>query len=168
MYAPIINKIIEIFTEEKEILSSLLSISEEKKGFIIGGDVIKLDSLLERETELSGQLSALEEDRMALTNGLAQKLEYRDKSLTLEKIAELTKDPVVKSKLLKIRSEFSQMLKKQKKYNRTNQELLLRKKNYINVMLGALLQEQPLDATYDTAGYVGNRYQSTGLFDQCI
>ena len=67
-----------------------------------------------------------------------------------------------------LHSELAEMLKKQKRYNRTNQALLKRKKNYINVMLGALLQEEPIGNTYDSNGSVGNRCLNSGLFDQCV
>ncbi len=163
-----VKVIIDIFAEERDILIRLLSISEQQKALIIKGDVKSLGSLLETEAVLSNELGKLEEKRVIHTGALAERLGRSARNLTLKQIAGMTEDPGVKGKLLALRSELSEMLRKQKRYNRTNQELLKRKKNYINVMLGVLLQEEPIGSTYDCNGSIGNRYQSTGLFNQSV
>ena len=168
MTAPIFKNIIDIFTKEKDILSQLLAVSAQKKAHIIAGDVEKLGGILETETALSVEFGQLEENRSALTAGLARRLGQGDGKLTLVQLAGLAEDVRVRDELLALREELTELLKKQKKLNRTNQELISRKNDYINVMLGALIQEEPLDNTYDSTGCVGGRYQSTGLFDQSV
>ena len=168
MKAPEIKEIVDVFAEERDILIQLLSISEQKKTFIIGGDVKKLGSLLEDEVVLSDKLSALEEKRVALTGTLVERYGCRDREITLAQIADMTEDPRVKKKLLAVRAELNGMLRKQKRYNKTNQELLKRKKSYINFMLGVMLQDEPIGGTYDITGCIGNRHQNAGLFDQSV
>jgi flagellar biosynthesis/type III secretory pathway chaperone len=168
MDTPTINALIDIFTEEKELLSRMLSVSEQKKALIIAEDVEKLGGLLETEAVLTDELSGLEIKRTALTAALGRQPGDAGGNLTLTQIAERTKGPRVREKLLAVRNELSGLLRKQRRYNRTNQELISRKKDYISVMLGVLLQEEPLDGTYDSSGCTENRYQSTGLFDQSV
>jgi flagellar biosynthesis/type III secretory pathway chaperone len=168
METPLIKALIDIFTEEKELLARFLSVSEQKKALIITEDVKKLGGLLETEAALTGQLSGLEEKRAALAAALERQLGHTNGSLTLARLAELTQDPRIREKLLALRNELSDLLKKQKRVNRTNQELISRKKDYIGLMLGVLLQEEPLDGTYDSSGCTGSRCQSSGLFDQSV
>ena len=168
MKATDIKKITDIITEERAILIQLLSISEHQKAFIVKDDIVNLGNLLEREELLSSELGMLEEQRMLLTDALAEKLGWHDGPLTLKQIIELTEDNEAKGKLLALYAELTELLRKQKRYNRTNQELIKRKKNYINVMLGALLQNDPISNTYNCSGSVSNRYPSTGMFDQSV
>ncbi len=168
METPTLKAMIDIFTEEKELLVRMLSVSEQKKALIIDGDVEKLGGLLETEAALSGELSGLEGKRAALAAVLERQLGHAGGSLTLARLAELAQDPRIREKLLALRNELSDMLRKQKRVNRTNQELISRKKDYIGLMLGVLLQEEPRDGTYDSSGCTGSRYQSSGLFDQSV
>lgn len=168
MEAPEIKEIVNNFAEERDVLIQLLSISERKKAFIIGGNVKKLGGLLEDEGVLSDELSELEEKRAVLTDALAEWYGCRDRKMTLAQIADMTEDPEIKEKLLAVRAELNGILRKQKRYNKANQELLKRKKSYIDVMLGVLMQEEPIGDTYDSTGCVGNRYRNAGLFDQSV
>lgn len=163
-----IKDIIDLFIKEEEVLKRLLSISEQKRAFIIGEDIAELKSLLESEAVLSESLRKLEEKRAILTACIADELGLSDRELTLEQLADAAGDAVAKEKLLDIRAELSGLLRKQKRYNRTNMELLSRKKNYINVILGALLHDEPLGGTYDSKGSTDIRYQSAGLFDHSV
>jgi hypothetical protein len=60
------------------------------------------------------------------------------------------------------------MIKKQESYNRTNSELLKRKMNYIDLMLGLLTQDEPWGEVYDRAGCVEHRRRGAGLFDKSV
>ena len=163
-----INEIIDVFFDEKAVIEQLLSLSEKKKASIIKGDVKSLGLLLESEEILSYQIGELESRRTALTSALSSQFGLSGGTLTLLQIAETTQDPKTREKLHTLREELSVMLKKQERYNRTNQELLKRKMNYIDVMLGALMQHEPVGETYDCAGNTGKAYRSAGLFDRSI
>ncbi len=163
-----IIEIWKVFTREKEVLKQMLSLSEQKKAAIIGGDVKKLGLFLESEEVLAYDLGDLEQRRIVLTEALAGQLGENGRKLTLLEIAGMTESPADQNRLHTLRTELIGMLKKLERLNKTNRELLRRKMNYIDTMLGLLVQDEPIGGTYDSTGYLGGRYRSTGLFDQSI
>ena len=164
----VIKEIISTISDEKAVLGRLISLSEQKKAFIIGGDVKRLNNMLKTEEALSYEFDDLESRRMMLTNTFARRTGLSGGKLTLLQIAETAEEPETREKLHALRTELLGMLKKQERYNRTNRELLKRKMNYIDVMLGVMLREEPLGETYDCTGSMGTEYRSTGLFDRSV
>jgi len=165
------NTILEIwkvFTREKEVVKQMLALSEQKKASIIGGDVKKLGLILESEEVLSYDLRDLEQRRVALTDALAGQLGQSGRKLTLLEIAGMAESPADQHRLNALRVELIGMLGKLERLNKINRELLRRKLNYIDAMLGLLTQDEPIGGTYDSTGSLGGQYRSTGLFDQSI
>jgi flagellar biosynthesis/type III secretory pathway chaperone len=158
----------KVFRREKEVVKQMLSLSEQKKASIIGGDVKKLGLILGSEEVLSYDLRDLEQRRIVLTDALAGQLGQKGSKLTLLEIAGMAESPADQKRLNDLRTELLGMLGKLARLNKTNRELLRRKMNYIDAMLGLLTQDEPIGGTYDSTGSMGGRYRSTGLFDQSI
>ncbi|NMA25576.1 MAG: flagellar protein FlgN [Clostridiales bacterium] len=158
----------KVFTREKEVVRQMLALSEQKKASIIGGDVKKLGRILESEEVLSYDLKELERRRVVLTDALAEQLGRKGRELTLLEIAGMAESPADQHRLNALRAELIGMLRKLERLNKINRELLRRKLNYIDAMLGLLTQDEPIGGTYDSTGSMDGRYRSTGLFDQSI
>ena len=148
---------------KKRYCSGCSPCRSRRRSSIIGGDVKRLGALLESEEVLSYELRDLESRRALLTDTCARRLGLGGGKITLLQIAETAEDPVTKGKLHALRAELSAMIKKQERYNKTNSELLKRKMNYIDLMLGLLTQEEHRGGGLHRTGSVDHRRRGAGL-----
>ena len=158
-------EIIDLLKEEKELLNRTLAFSEEKTKSIVEGDASQLKQIVEAEETVMYEFGELEDKRALLTASLAEQTGIAAKQLTLSKIAKMADDETLAKTVRDIQKDFSDLIIKQKKINSMNQKLIKRKMNYIDVMLGALLERDPPSDTYGSCGKMNTCHASAGLFD---
>lgn len=162
------NELIEVLLREKKIYSRLLSASEEKKAAIIENKVERLQDILSEETDLLADAGGLEKKRVALSEALAGQLDIEKNRFCLSALAEKTEDHALKNRLIQISADFSELLGKLAKLNKTNAELLKQRKEYTAIMLDAILGGgQPCDV-YDRTGSAGTAHSWSGLIDRQV
>ncbi|SMC35529.1 flagellar protein FlgN [Papillibacter cinnamivorans] len=153
---------------EKDVLLKLLSASSRKKAAVISGDLELLKVSLREEETLTEELAGLENDRAALSEKLSLSFGAGGRKLSLKDLADLTEDPELKKKMLSVRDELGGLVGIQKKNNRVNRELILRKQKYTSEMLRAMLRPEGTGAVYNCSGKIGDGPGDAGIFDRCV
>ncbi|MGE4484068.1 MAG: flagellar protein FlgN [Oscillospiraceae bacterium] len=161
-----IDALIEVLQREKEIYAGLLSISEDKKSLIVAGDTGKLSSMLKEETDLADEARTLEEKRIAIADSLAGQLGFQEDEISLRALAESTDDPALKIKLIRLRSDISEIVTKLVKYNNINKTLIKQRSDYVGAMLGSIIKSEPFGSFYNRGGSAGVYNTGAGFFDR--
>ncbi len=159
-----VDRIVGLLNEEKALYQEIASVSRRKKKLIISGDIGELAPLVKTEEEMVGRLTAVEKERISLSETLADQLGIPRQEFSLKLLAENMKEPERRAAILKLRENLFTMVSVQAQCNNTVKELLKQKKEYADVMLG-LLQTQSVGTTYDSRGSVDAAYSASGLFD---
>ncbi|MGI5970207.1 MAG: flagellar protein FlgN [Oscillospiraceae bacterium] len=162
------KEIFDAFSEAKTILERSLCLSAQKKSLIIKGNAGELGKLLAREEELTDKLIELESKLNTMCSERAVRLGRGGGKLSLSELIEMTDDEQAKERFDALRREISDIIRKQAKLNRTNRELIRRKMNYVDAILGALVSDEQYCGTYDSKGSVDSNYGGTGLFDLSV
>lgn len=162
------DELVETLLREKEIYSRLLSASEEKEAAIIGNQREKLQEILGRETDLIAEAGGLEKQRSAITETLARRADIEASRFCLSALAERTEDPAQKDRLTRAGADFSDVLEKLAARNRTNAELLKKRREYTAVMLDAILGGGQPCGVYDRTGSAGAARARPGLIDRQV
>jgi flagellar biosynthesis/type III secretory pathway chaperone len=125
----------------------------EKQGYIISGDLEKLESVIFRERNLAESLVLLEEKRRYITQSIGQEIGQDKDSLSLQRLIELTQDPY-RSRLEKRRDSLFEITRKVREINSVNTSLTRYSLEYVNSLIKSLCS-QPLDNTiYQQSGKV--------------
>ncbi len=127
--------------------------AQEKQGYIISGDIDKLESVIFRERNLAESLVLLEEKRRYVTQSVGLKIGQREDPLSLQVLIDHMQDPY-RSELQGRRDSLYEITRKVREVNSVNTSLTRYSLEYVNTLIKSLCSE-PLDNTiYQQSGKV--------------
>ena len=143
------ERIISTLEKENKIYRELLSLSNEKKDYILEGKVKEIDKIVQIESSLIIEISKLEKVREATVQALAEGYGLPQENLTVSYISEKIKDP--RSKILaEITDSISKTLVDLKEINDTNGKLLEQSLEYINFSVNLINSSlEPQNGVYE-------------------
>ena len=133
------------------VYKEILQAAEEKQGYIISGDIEKLESVIFRERNLAESIVLMEEKRRYIMASITRQSGRGETALSLQKLGEHIQDPF-RSKLEMKRERILEVAQKVQEVNNVNTSLTRYSLEYVNSLIKSLCSE-PLDNTI---------YQQTG------
>lgn len=149
----LIGDFIDTIAKENSILDSLVESAQEKKHFIILGNIQELDSLIRREGTLVSNLDKVEGARFKIQGELASRQGIGLKEFNAPEILVLVREnyPAVYSQLEEVISRLDYNMVRLKALNSHNNDLINQSLDHISVMESML------------NGDVAGTYSSQGL-----
>ncbi len=142
-------KILETLEKEESAYKKLLSLSEDKKNFIIEGKVNEIDRILQMESALLSEINRLEIAREQELVKVADNLNLPRESLTMTYICEEIKDPICDS-LKEATGRIGDVLFQLKEVNDVNGQLIEQSLEYINFSINLITDSlEPQDGVYE-------------------
>ncbi|GIP51598.1 flagellar protein FlgN [Paenibacillus vini] len=161
-----IQQLIDSLNELNEAHLSMLKWGESKKEAIMANDIETLISIMNQESKLMKQISALEEKRLAACQAFLQ--EKGIKSMLQLNITELTRlvfDPAEKEALKNMQSALSWTLHELKRLNDLNQKLIEQSLAFVNYSVELLGAPPEQEATYKPPTDKPSGFKGPGYFD---
>ncbi len=160
-----INKIIELLTEQKKIYSEILELSKEKQQAIIDSDAQKVNEIVKAEWEKLNIATELEKNRVACVKDLIAKQNLDVDNLTLSQIAKQGNEDQQK-KLNGLRDDLVAITKEQKEVNEKSKGILDLHFEYMDFMVNNFLKETQLSNIYGNSGDLADTTSNNkGLID---
>ena len=155
-----------LLTEQKEVLSNMLTLAKEERQIIIGGESDKLESIIRLELKELNKLGAIEKKRLALHEVIAVELGLQSDELTVTKIAEKAQ-PDEQEAIRKLQTELTPIIEEHSAVNMENRELIKAHVDYSETMLELMVgTEDPLNNMYGGDGKAApERKKATGFYD---
>jgi len=155
-----------LLTEQKEVLSNMLTLAKEERQIIISGESDKLESIIRLELKELNKLGAIEKKRLALHEVIAVELGLQSDELTVTKIAEKAQ-PDEQEAIRKLQTELTPIIEEHSAVNMENRELIKAHVDYSETMLELMVgTEDPLNNMYGGDGKAApERKKATGFYD---
>lgn len=158
------EKIIYALENEEKIYQKLLSLSEEKKKFIIEGKINEIDRILQIENSLILEINKLENEREEAVIKLANEMGLPRENLTVTYVCEVVKDPRCDS-LKEITHRIGDVLAKLKEVNDVNGKLIQQSLEYIKFSINLITDSlEPHDGIYEAKTHE-DKDKKVSLFD---
>jgi len=161
--AGLINELINTLEKQKEVYLKLLDTAFEKKQIIIKNNIEELQLITDKENTLIGKALKLDKERMQYFEDIAFVLNKDKNKMTLSYLVEIMKGQSEYEELLNIKNELFDILKKLKKINDQNQDLIDYSLEYVEYSVN-LLRSVITPSYYDSRGQEIT-YRNSGLFD---
>jgi flagellar biosynthesis/type III secretory pathway chaperone len=149
-----------ILEEETGCYRTLYDMADNKKEVIIKGDVPSLQEIAMKEHDLAGHILRLEKKRKALIKDICTVTNKKEALMTVSKLVDiLPKQESVKLKA--VADDLEAVLKKFKRINDTNKQLIQQSLDYINFTVNVVhsMNSVPQGNIYQAKG---NRYNDGG------
>lgn len=117
------DKLLVLLDGETEVLRCLLSVMQKEKGVIVESDIDGLNTLSKKKENLLLKIRIFEEQRLKITNDLSDFTGCESERLTLNKLAQMVKEPY-SSRLESEHSRFSSLLQTIQEVNQGNMYLM--------------------------------------------
>lgn len=155
-----LNKVLEY---ESRLYKQLLTIAENKTGIVVKGELESLQTLVEQERKLVGELSKLQDVREKILVQIAKDAGKNPDELTLAEITALLPKEQGQ-KLSKFREQLKDTISQLANKNDLNQKLIQNALDYVDFSLNLLTQPAPQMTQY---GRKGNEtgVKSRGVLD---
>ncbi len=145
-----IDKIIALLEQLKEVYSKLYDMSKKKQEYIIANEAQHVSDLIKEEWHLMEDATRLEDERNSLVLSLLQGKEEETSIQEIIKVA----NPGQQAKLVDISDELKGIIEKQKRINAENQSLIEFHLEYMEYMINTVLKEPDVSSIYGNTGTV--------------
>ncbi len=159
------ENLIEVLNAESSEYEGLLKLSQEKKAFIVKGDLENIQRITDEEQEWVGRLNRLEKQRVEVTTDIANVL---NKDVTKLKLADivamLAQRPVEQKQLAQAHDRLKEVLGDMARVNEQNRELIQHSLELVEFDLNLLqsMKTAPQTANYNRGAYNTGNTISTG------
>ena len=133
----LLDKLMVLLDGETDVLRCLLSVVQKEKEAIVESDLNNLNTAGKEKENLLLKIRIFEERRLKIINSLSDFTGYEPERLTLNKLAQMVKEPY-SSKLRNGHSTFSSLLQTIKEVNQGNMSLLNHSLNVVRSSLKLL------------------------------
>lgn len=161
-----IQKLIDSLIQLDEAHQAMLTWAKSKQAAIMKNEVDTLIQIMNQESRILKQITALEEQRITACQSFLQDKGIKSSlNLTITEMTRLVFDPEEKAALLKAQSTLSATLEDLKQVNDMNQKLMEQSLAFIDYSLELLGGGTDQEATYQHPGDKNAGGVRTGLFD---
>jgi hypothetical protein len=133
------------------IYKDILQAAQDKRKYIISGDIDKLESVIYQERNFSETILLLEEKRRYIMQSINRAIGKRDTISNLRDLIEHIRDPY-KSELEKQYDAISGVITKVMDVNKVNTLLTKYSLEYVNNFIRAICSESLNDSVYQQSG----------------
>ena len=140
-----------VLERETACCEALLAKSREKKEALIHNDVAAIEAITAVEADLIQSMSEAEQERLAQTRRIAEKLGRSPESLTISAMIELMDGPE-EAELIRLRDALGGILEEQQRLNELNRSLIETQLSYIDYMINATTAPETLNNSYTASG----------------
>lgn len=160
--------LIHCLSSGKELYMKIGKLSLLKKKAIAKEDIKELDLIVSEENNLIEKITDVNTEIQSIIERISNHMNVKKEQLTIAKIIENIESVNLKHKLRAVTKEFSDVFEKQKKLNKTNQDMLAKKLSHIKSKMDSIMLENE-NSTYDYEGFdkVSKR-QKVNIFDERV
>lgn len=165
--ASLMDNLVEVLEEENSQYEVLIALGNEKRKAIVGGEIVTLESITDKEQDVASLLRNLDNKRDAILKDMADVLGKNFEEMTITKlIGYLSKQPNEQERLSKIRSKILDTGKKMQECNLRNEKLLKQALEMVefDLTLFKSMRQAPETANYNKNAYnTGDILPSSGF-----
>ena len=155
----IIQQLLDIIKEEKEIYRSMLTLIDKESKAAVRSDVIALTTAGEEKENILAKLVLIEDQRRRVVTEIADALGYDPGDLTITKISQLMGEPFA-GRLSQAGAELLTVLNTVKAGNRRNKLLFEHSRELLRGSFNILSELTCSDAVYYRTGNIQRTYQT--------
>ncbi|WP_409343772.1 flagellar protein FlgN [Paenibacillus sp. MBLB4367] len=161
-----IEPILTILSQLTAVHEQLLELGEQKTGVIVRNDVVELNRIVGKESRLTAQITALDQQRVSAVGQYLSAKGYRPHPyITVSDIVKLVVKMEEKQAIYEAQRKLLATIEQLKEVNKQNQQLIEQSLSYIDYSLDLLVGPPDDEATYQ---HPSNQYagmKRSGLFD---
>jgi len=162
--ASLMENLIEVLNAECSEYEGLLKLSQEKKSFIVKGDLENIQRITDEEQEWVGRLNRLEKQRVEVTTDIANVLNKDVTTLKLTNLIQLLNArPAEQQMLADVVDRLQRIVRQMQIANEQNRELIQHSLELVEFDLNLLqsMKTAPQTANYNRGAYnAGNTFSS--------
>jgi len=163
----LLEQLIENLTEEKNIYSELLEISERKKQVIMNSRIKDLEKIVQVEQEFIIRIGSLENKRQEIIGEMAAQKKVKPEEITISTLVNWSSGEV-KQRLENIKEALTGIIERQKELNRVNERLLKINLEYVDFAINFLTGNYGTGTFYEKKGQASKSKQTRNLFDEKV
>lgn len=156
---PIIQQLLAVIGEEKEIYRSMLTLIDQESKATVRSDVIALTTAGEEKGNILAKLALIEDQRKQVVSEIADALGYAPGDLTITKISQLIGEPIA-GRLNQAGAELLTVLNTVKAANRRNKLLFEHSRELLRGSFNILSELSCSDTVYYRTGNIQRTYQT--------
>lgn len=161
-----IQQLIDSLNALNEAHQAMLTSGESKRTAIVENDIETLIGIMNQESKIIKQISALEERRLAACQTFLQEKGIKSVlNLNLTELTRLVFDPEEKAALKQVQSALSWTLQELKRLNDLNQKLIEQSLSYVNYSIDVIGVSPEQETTYKPPTDKPSGYKGPGFFD---
>ena len=163
--ASLMENLIEVLNKECSEYEGLLKLSQEKKAFIIKGDLENIQRITDEEQEWVGRLNRLEKQRVEVTTDIANVLNKDVTTLKLTNLIQLLNArPAEQQMLAEVVDRLQRTVRQMQTTNEQNRELIQHSLELVEFDLNLLqsMKTAPQTANYNRGAYNAGNTICTG------
>ena len=163
---PVLTELCKLLSEEKAILETLLSLSQEERRIIISGESEMLEGIVRHELRELRKLSGIEKQRLELHGAISAEFNLAVSEVNVSAIAErATQGERIAIRALQ--TDLTELIAQHTELNNENRELINAHIEYSEIMIDLMVDsEDPLNNYYDGDGNATpDKKKTTGFFD---
>ncbi|MGI6123183.1 MAG: flagellar protein FlgN [Acetivibrionales bacterium] len=158
------DNLITTLRYEYKTYLEIFKIAERKTDLLVKNDAESLVPLSEQESKMAEQTFKLNQVREQIIKTISERLGQDYKTMTLEKLKKLLKEPY-KKQLNEIHSEMSDLLAKLSARNEVNKKLIENAIKYLDFNIQLLTGPNPATSTYGKSGLEVTSADKRSMFD---
>lgn len=152
-----LKELIQTLETMIETHTRLLNLAEEKRTILVDGNVVGLQSLINRESSCVVEIQNLEQQRKQLVQDYMVQKGLMGHSFTLEELINIQGDPSVKSSLNFIAKQLRILVQEITHLNKSNQQLIHTSLSYVQYSIGIHVRRE---TAIGYGPYATNRYSN--------
>ncbi|NLX64564.1 MAG: flagellar protein FlgN [Clostridiaceae bacterium] len=160
----IAENLITVLRYEYKTYSEILKIAESKTDSLVKNDVEAIAAISKKESKMAEQTHKLNQAREQIIKSLAERLNEDYKTITIEKLSKLLKEPY-KKQLEEIQKEMSSLLAKLYARNEINKKLIENAIKYLDFNIQLLAGPNPVSSTYGKSGLEVSQTNNRSMLD---
>ena len=165
--ASLVEELVSILTDEKQLYMTLVEYGDEKRRILINGYVPALEELTVKEQKVSDELVNLGKKQVATLNDIATVLGKEGTKLTVTNLIDaLGNQPDVQKQLIEARDTLLEAAEQMQKINSQNEVLIKQaiELTEFDITLFKSMRQAPETANYNKSAYnTGSLLGSSGF-----
>ena len=154
-----IQQLLGVIEEEKEVYRSMLTLIEKESKAAVRSDVIALTTAGEEKEHILAKLGLIDDQRRRVVNEIADALGYVPGDLTITKLSQLIGEPFA-GRLSQVGAELLTVLNTVKAANRRNKLLFEHSRELLRGSFNILSEVTRSDTVYYRTGNIQRTYQT--------
>lgn len=154
--ASLMDNLIEVLEQENTQYQALIELGKEKRTAIVGGDIVSLETITDKEQDVASLLRNLDIKRDAILKDMADVLGKNFEEMTITKlIGYLDKQPKEQERLSEIREKILNTGEEMQECNLRNEKLLQQALEMVefDLTLFKSMRQAPETANYNKQAY---------------